>query len=529
MTFARFSVASILLLVSILFATTVAQPNTLPEHFAARCVYQSSRCTADNAARSVVCRPNLLAEDQSFVCKREACSWCRLYKPLYKFWPCGGAEIREICLNIGFRRPDSSPTIAPTPTPKTAPPQGPTGTVPGGCVWTGSGAGSSVVIDLGRVKQTPYWPYVYRDGRKGIIYRNGPKGGISKPGVFGVKCFEVSAPKSGKYYFSAISYSPHNTEHNDMWVRSDKGFELWKWKSRPRYANGFQWLKAYQNYGRRGISDDLKTIDFNGHRFIIPNVLAWKKFRICISGRSKLYEIYKLVLVRCEGDYCRGRIIHDLDNLRTSNCNLPARTPTPTPTPRAAPQGCVWTGSGAGSSVVIDLSKVGPTQYWHRTSRNGFTGIIYRNGPIHGISRPGVYGEMCFDIRAPLSGKYYFSAISYAPHNTEHNDVWVRSSKGFELWKWGKRGPDASSTKWLKAYQNWGKRGISDDLKTIDFNGHRFLVPNVVKWKKFQICISGRSKLFELYRLVLVKCEGFSCEGGILEGLKKLRPSNCRI
>lgn len=518
-------------LVILTLATLVrsAAADDSPEKNAAQCVNSSSKCSSLVAQKSLFCRSGVESDKQPYFCRRDACIWCLKFRPFFIYFPCSNSKFVEICAKIGYK-----PIIVKTsPKPKPSP-KPPVTIVPDGCVWTGSGAGSSVVIDLGKLKPVIYWPRVTRKDpatgqvKKGLIYKNGPSGGISPKGKYGVRCFDISAPKTGKYYFSAISYAPHVTEHNDVWVQSKKGFELWKGKQRGPKANGFQWLKAYQNNGKRGFSDEFKTIDYNGHIFIIPNVIAWKKFQVCISGRSKLYEIYKLVLVKCESSStCKSGMQEDLDKLRISNCNLPKSTPPPTPSPKTAPSQCVWTGSGAGRSVVVDLGIIPPSKYWKRTWRQGMKGLVYKNGPPGGISKPGAFGKACFNIRAPKTGKYYFSAISYAPHNTEHNDVWVSSSKGFHIWKWGKRGNNIAPNKWTKAYQNNGRKGISDDLKTVDHNGHRFIIPNVTKWKKFQICISGRSKLYEIYKLILVQCEGFFCEGGVMKGLEKLKSSNC--
>lgn len=186
---------------------------------------------------------------------------------------------------------------------------------------------------------------------------------------------------------------------------------------------------------------------------------------------------------------------------------------------------CVWTGSK--NSIVIDLGKVALSKGWVRSFRNGMSGIMFMKSPYRGISPKGMIGKMCFSVRAPLSGMYYMTAVSYAPHPTEHNDVWVETSKGFELWQHGRRGPNASPGSWLKAYQNKGTNGMSEDFKTIDFNGHRFLVPNVVKGQTFRVCLAGRSLKYELYKMVLTKCGGMMCKGGIMTNMMNMKSSRC--
>lgn len=188
---------------------------------------------------------------------------------------------------------------------------------------------------------------------------------------------------------------------------------------------------------------------------------------------------------------------------------------------------CVWTGEG--DNVVIDLGKVTPGEGWDRTTRDGYSGIIFARSPARGISPKGEYGRMCFDVKAPKTGKYYLAAVSYAPHVTEHNDAWVTTSKGFELWQSGNKRMNTKPYEWLKAYQNNGQKGISEHFKTIDHDGHRFLIPDVVEGEMFQVCLAGRSKNYEMFRLVLKLCEGDYCQGKILKGdlVFGLEPSKC--
>lgn len=189
---------------------------------------------------------------------------------------------------------------------------------------------------------------------------------------------------------------------------------------------------------------------------------------------------------------------------------------------------CVWTGEK--DNIVIDLGKVPLVTGWDSVNRDGYEGIIFARSPARGISPKGKYGMMCFDVQAPMDGKYYLTAISYAPHVTEHNDVWVTTSKGMELWQSGNQHSFEEPMEWHKAYQNNGKKGISEHFKTIDFDGHRFLVPNIKQDEIFQVCIAGRSKKYEMYRLILKNCEDKYCEGKIMKGdmLFDLEPSKCK-
>lgn len=185
----------------------------------------------------------------------------------------------------------------------------------------------------------------------------------------------------------------------------------------------------------------------------------------------------------------------------------------------------MWTGNG--DKIVIDLGKVALPTGWDRCRRNGKTGMIFNRSPAKHISPPGRYGKVCFKVKPPMSGTYYFTGITYAPHHTEHNDVWVETDKGFELWQRGRKNQYVKPGKWLKAYQNNGLKGMAETLSTIDFNSHRFLIPNVVKGQTFNVCLSGRSKKYEVYQLVLIRCTGMLCKGYITSGLLNMPPSKC--
>lgn len=202
------------------------------------------------------------------------------------------------------------------------------------------------------------------------------------------------------------------------------------------------------------------------------------------------------------------------------------------PVPMQMPDGstgqdCVWTGEDGDNKVVIDLGRVPLADGWDRVRRGEHRGIIFNRSPARGISPAGKYGKMCFQVRAPMDGGYYFTAISYAPHNTEHNDVWVESDYGFNLVKWGVQGLYAEPGKWLKAYQNNGKKGMSEMFKTVDHNGHRFIISGVKRNRAFRVCMAGRSKKYEMYQLILVKCEDMYCKGGIMKGLFDMKASKC--
>lgn len=78
-------------------------------------------------------------------------------------------------------------------------------------------------------------------------------------------------------------------------------------------------------------------------------------------------------------------------------------------------------------------------------------------------------------------------------------------------------------------------RSLSDDLlhmRRSDPLPNRFVLPRVKKGRVFEVCVAGRSARFEIYAIVLVKCEGHevaemdTCRGGKI-GLLDVRAGSC--
>lgn len=136
----------------------------------------------------------------------------------------------------------------------------------------------------------------------GVVFRPDKNHGIVKPGAEGVMCFPVKPSMAGDYYLTAVSAAPDRTENNDMWIKSSKPLTLVK-KGSPRSGNT-DWYKGYQNNGSYKIADHLSTIDRNGHYFVVPGVRANERFTICMAGRSYRYEVFKIVLTKCDRDRC---------------------------------------------------------------------------------------------------------------------------------------------------------------------------------------------------------------------------------
>lgn len=179
-----------------------------------------------------------------------------------------------------------------------------------------SRSATAIVVNLGSLPAKGGWVRIRRHGLTGLIYRPDRNGGRDNAGKKGVYCFPMMTSMSGDYQLTAVSYTPHETEHNDMWIRSSLGFSMW-YEGRYWKSVGSVWLKAYENLAGR-MADYLHTKDHDPQKFIIKNVKAGKKFEVCISGRSYRYEVYRLVLKKCTGNECRGFPIPNLLGLPTT-------------------------------------------------------------------------------------------------------------------------------------------------------------------------------------------------------------------
>lgn len=168
---------------------------------------------------------------------------------------------------------------------------------------------------------------------------------------------------------------------------------------------------------------------------------------------------------------------------------------------------CAWRGS---DKIVADVSKVQAAVGWTAVSRGGLNGLMFEKDGVHGVVEASEESTICFTLQAEMAGDYYTIIVSSAPHETDNNDLWIKSSKGFHLLRDGDVRREGAGI-WLKGYQNEGGNALADYLLTVDHWGHAFIVQGVEKDVAFEICIAGRSSLYEVYRLVVVKCSSELC------------------
>lgn len=278
-------------IIAALFACCMA----LPFH-SARCLSQKKNCSRRVALRSGLCNPFKAPREQPQGCIDDACSFCTTQPGRMSKSPCNSSFITSRCsVRTNTSPEDSNPST---------------------CVYQGN---RKAVIDLGSVTPARGWSHVRREGMNGIIFdRNRRSRTIVRAGLEGVMCFDIKIQEGGQYYTTAITSSPDNTEHNDLWIRSDKGFRLLRdGRFRPTVNS---YVKGFQNSGHNRIANTLKTIDHNGH-YLITDVVANERFQICISGRSSMFEVFRIVLVKCTGVNCTPRDVSgDLEDLSPTRC-----------------------------------------------------------------------------------------------------------------------------------------------------------------------------------------------------------------
>lgn len=345
----KFSNSLYLLSVAVLVCVSVStgeknkqtqKPRVHP-YFATKCISESVKCGSYYAKYSRSCVVDRFYKKQPMACLKYACNWCTKFKKQSRILPCSHWRVRNVCKQLQHKkkknnnnkdnkdkkdkypsgkRPNSSKPTPSSPHKPANPGYRPP-TSGNQCTWTGRD--NNIVIDFGKVTPSGGWERCTRRGYKGIEFRRSPaRGAISPKGKHGKICFSLRAPMGGSYYMTAVSYAPHPTEHNDVWVASSKGFILRKHGGRPRYIHPMQWTKAYQNNGKKGMSEHFKTVDHDGHRFIVPGLNKGEKFNVCIAGRSKKYELYHMVFVKCESVYCKGGVMTGkmIFGLKPSKC-----------------------------------------------------------------------------------------------------------------------------------------------------------------------------------------------------------------
>lgn len=230
--------------------------------------------------------------------------------------------------------------------------------------------------------------------------------------------------------------------------------------------------------------------------------------------------------------HCRSLRANSMPVCRTTplrrNCLLrsPPRTimhkkPKHPTSPRSL---CSFRGGRFG--VYIPAARLPVRKPWYRL-RDG--SIIWKPRGGGGIDRKGS-GEACARFIPGVRGRFYVTLISSAPHGTEHNDVWIRVSSGVDLFRTPRTWRGGSSG-WYKAYQNMGGNRWANYVVTVDFNGHQIITKPLLRGRRYEVCLSGRSSRFRINAILLIGCGHHSkCDryGRLIRSsLRRLRPSRC--
>lgn len=331
----------VLFILAFLATVIIPQAVPIPDNYnkwsAAKCVSESVNCTEYPAKLSGFCVARTRATDQPARCLKLACEFCK-WDSRQNHKLCASSVFRTVCASrdhvensspepysIPIATAQSFPTpsgdyIEFTPVAVSAGHKKPKFSKPlRNCIWSSNLKGG-YVIDLGKFSPLAGWKPSSRDGFQGLVYRPNKNGGIDGPKHFGNICAQLKVHKPGTYYFSVLSYAKHFTEHNDAWFKCSKGFSLWRNGKFWKRSSPGEWLKGYQNNGRRSMSTELKTKDFEGHRFLVETNNEEERVEICISGRSYQFELYRLYLLPCQKQVCIGERITGIEDLPISQC-----------------------------------------------------------------------------------------------------------------------------------------------------------------------------------------------------------------
>lgn len=194
----------------------------------------------------------------------------------------------------------------------------------------------------------------------------------------------------------------------------------------------------------------------------------------------------------------------------------PSPTETMSPeeqTPRAHiyPRRCI--SQADGGRVVISMADVPETGRWTRAPLGG--GLTWRADDNRTWVSPPGSGEMCFAIRFLREGRYFITALTSAPDKKEHNDMWLLFSGGIQFYNAGSHEPFPiefrSSNSYYKVYQNIGEDRRTKVISTINGQPHILISYLVDPIHTYTLCVSGRSSLFTVYSLFLIRCRGNNC------------------
>lgn len=123
--------------------------------------------------------------------------------------------------------------------------------------------------------------------------------------------FDFKAKKTGRHAFVVDLTTRANSEHNDIWIWMEKGFQLVKEGRPPIRETG--WIKGFQKLSSRGVA--LVSGDHDPYSISTGEILqAGKTYRFGIAGRSTKVTIHRTLLYVCKGIECtrwKGRHLQE--------------------------------------------------------------------------------------------------------------------------------------------------------------------------------------------------------------------------
>lgn len=288
-----------------------------PDHAAAKCISLGLKCMAETAEKSGLCEPKKFVKQQSSLCLKRACNFCRREQN-HGLVICLSWAIKNWCPQILLS--SVTPTKSPNPSQSVkasfsneSPSHYPA------CVYPEKDG--VVVIPMEDVSARGLWTKIA--GGKGIIWREGDnRTSVDswKSSSSSEYCFDVLIKKSGKYYITAHSSAPHWSEHNDMWIRCSAGVDIYDAKTNKKKRTripktGF--FKAYQNFGGNRVSEIISTVNHDPHIFVTTDIDRHTIVKLCIAGRSSKFTVYDLVMIHCMDRNCMRSSVHIRQTVRS--------------------------------------------------------------------------------------------------------------------------------------------------------------------------------------------------------------------
>lgn len=272
---------------------------------AAKCLHLRNSCGGWIKYRSKHCGSNIPTSSQPLLCKRAACAHCKsITANISTRAPipieCTGWSTVKICekVKVGLaspeptRRRSHSHAYART------------------CVYTSQHG--HLVIPMSDTRPRGRWART-KDGSKGLTWRSRDTRLWTSSAGAGEMCYRTKFEKYGTYFLTAMTAGASKRDHNDMFIRFSGGLNFLnartnrKFPFRIRARNSY--FKAYQNIGDNRRTKVLSTVNGNPHILVSHALNTTKEYTLCFGGRSSMFSVYSLIMIKCHGYNC----------MRTSN------------------------------------------------------------------------------------------------------------------------------------------------------------------------------------------------------------------